>query len=251
MHKIDIIIPFYVLNQRLPIRLYKWKPDWFPVMYNLINLRKHGVEVRFFTLNNLKYTKLSNIVGIDSKIIHNFNMNTQKINGSKTTRINLLINFLMKLKKKVNRIIFFDTKDGTNILYEILLYVEKYYKKQLLKDPTLYLKNLYKDRTYTDFYARNYDILKDNFETIKSNDESHKGFEKINTKLEENIKFNYYSKYKDKISLSWNIALSNYHLSNNFLIRYTYKKIDKRIKFYKPSLNRKFKFYTNINTEYS
>ena len=111
----------------------------------------------------------------------------------------------------------FDNKDGVNIQYELLPYVDRYFKKQLFKNRSLYKKNYYGNRIYTDYYVKNYNLNKE-FKILKE------------TTLN--------SKYNPKISLSWNIALSDYR-SSNILTPFSYNFLNKiKLKFKEPSINR-------------
>lgn len=60
---------------------------------------------------------------------------------------------LEKLADKYENIIWFDDSDGVGIThFEVLPYVTKYYKKQLFKNPNLYLKSWYGRELFTDYY---------------------------------------------------------------------------------------------------
>jgi hypothetical protein len=68
-----------------------------------------------------------------------------------------------RLREKYRRIVYFDdTADPRELKAELLPFVDAYYKKQLLKDRSLYCRQAYGKRIYTDYYHRNYGIDDDN-----------------------------------------------------------------------------------------
>ncbi len=240
MLKVDLIVPNDIKAQKTPTYLkaqkfqsipypgYKRKLYWFPVWYNLSILKEKGVKIRFLHNSNLKFKKLSNIVGVDYRIAGE--LIGAQYNPINTQNENLIL-FLKELKKYVEYLILFDTKDSTNVQFELLPYVDSYVKKQLLKDHSLYTKKLLGNRVYTDFYIRNYNLNND------------LGSDKGNT---------LYPKYQDKISLSWNLALTDYGLYNlltPFLHIFS-KKI--HLNFPKPNtINRKMVLAANFAFEYT
>ena len=75
-----------------------------------------------------------------------------KIHKDKNERINLI----KKLKCKYNKVFVLDDQDGTGIYYpEALEYADSYYKKQLLKDKSIYLSSLRHREYFQDFYFKN------------------------------------------------------------------------------------------------
>ena len=239
MLKVDLIIPNSIKTQktptyfraqkfqRMPYPGYKRKLYWFPVWYNQKLLKEKGVRIRFLHNSNLKFNKLSNIVGVDYRIAEEL-IGTQ-YDPAKAQNEHL-ISFLKELKKNVDNLILFDTKDSTNIQFELLPYVDGYAKKQLLKDRSLYSKELLGNRLYTDFYIRNYELNND------------LGSDKGNI---------LYPKNKGKITLSWNLALTDYGLYNlltPFLHVFS-KKI--HLNFPKPNTtNRKIILAANFDSKY-
>jgi hypothetical protein len=68
-----------------------------------------------------------------------------------------------RLREKYRRIVYFDdTADPRELKAELLPFVDAYYKKQLLKDRSLYGQTAYGKRLYTDYYHRAYGIDDDN-----------------------------------------------------------------------------------------
>jgi len=71
--------------------------------------------------------------------------------------------------------------------FELLPYIDRYLKKQLLKDKTIYTHQLYGDRVFTDFYHRNFQIEDSTAYNSKP--------------LDLNL--------RHKVGLSWHIGLGN------------------------------------------
>ena len=241
MINIDIIIPSIISYQKYTkfqkfqkiqlfqkISLPSWMGNWFPVWYNLKNLKRKGIRVRFINYLNLKHKKLESIVGFDSRIINNLIVKYDSVR--KTTR-NEIIPILKRIRKRADTLLFFDNADNPGYLHhDVLPYVDIYFKKQLFKDFSLYSKPLYKKRLFSDFYTRNYD-LKD--ESIYIPD----------SKLE--------LKDKNKMSLSWNFALKDYR-SSNILNKFLYGLLRKNsLLFYEPSINRKIVLAANYTVRNS
>ncbi len=229
MFKIDLIIPSLISYQKYP-KLQKfqkfqkfqhipfpfWSGNWFPVWLNLKTFKNMGLKIRFLNFTNLHNKKLSKTVGIDSRIINNLIFKYGYLNETQKKEI---IPLLDHLRKKVDYLLYFDNSDSTgHFHYDIIPYVDKYFKKQLLKDREIYKKPLYGKRLFTDYYARNY--------SLDANLESKKGFESI-------------SIFKNKIDLSWNFAFKDYRYSNLLTrILYGFSR-NVNLKYYKPNINRK------------
>ena len=96
---------------------------------------------------------------------------------------------LRVLREHAELIVWLDTADSTGTcLFDVLPFVDKYLKKQLFSDLTLYQKDLYGDRLFTDYYHNAFGIddpkAADNFGRLPS-------------------------QYFDKLGVSWNIGLSD------------------------------------------
>ena len=242
MIKVDLIIPSIISYQKYPelqkfqkfqlfqrIPFPNWAGNWFPVWYNIKNLREQGIKVRFHNYLNLKIKRdLSNIVGIDSRIINNM---IAKYGSIRKSLSDGLIPMLKNLKKKVSFLIYFDNADSTGHFHsEVLPYVDRYYKKQILKDRSLYTKILYKKRLFTDFYAKNYELDK---------------------KCENDTGFELVHKFQNKIDLSWNFAFKDYRYHNTLSRFYNGFTRKNNLKFYKPSSNRRIILAANFTVKSS
>lgn len=235
MIDVDLIIPSIISYQKYPqfqkfqkiqvfqkLALPAWTGNWYPVWYNLKNLENRGIKIKFLNYQNVK-RNISKIVGFDSRIINNLIM---KYGSVKKTLKNGIIPLLKKLNKRVDYLIYFDNADSTGQFHsEVLPYVDIYFKKQLLKDRTLYNGKLFGKRLFTDFYAKNY-----NFDM----------------KTPPDTRDEFISRFKDKIALSWNFALKDYRYSkllSRFLYGFTRKN---NLKFYKPGKDRKLILSANF-----
>ncbi len=137
-----------------------------------------------------------------------------------------VLSLLEKIKEKCTKVIWLDLTASTGSThFQVMPYVDKYWKKQVLKDVTLYEREYYGARIYTDYYKNKFN-LKD---------------EKV--QIVEPLKKEYF----DKLYVSWNIGLGPYstNIKISNIIRmlpwplkekfnYTYK-----LKTVHPSNNRK------------
>lgn len=132
------------------------------------------------------------------------------------------IDVLNEFSKRCNRLIWLDTADSTGTaLFDVLPYVDKYLKKQLLVDKSLYEKPIWGgQRLFCEYYRELYKL----------------GDEKVDEHDYECLQ----KDYVDKLGLSWNVGLGDL---------FTYRHIDKflfhrrdyvSLKFTKPSINRKY-----------
>lgn len=76
------------------------------------------------------------------------------------------ISILKEIKKHCNRLIWLDTADSTGTcLFDVLPYVDLYFKKQLLRNTKDYTRDVYGSRTFCEYY---YKLLNIEDETITS-----------------------------------------------------------------------------------
>ncbi|MHA1757631.1 MAG: hypothetical protein ACTSVV_12730, partial [Promethearchaeota archaeon] len=228
MLKVDIIIPPTLLSfqkyQKPPFLLYKRNIKWFPLWFFKDTFKQYSLEFNFKNILNFNINKLEKKVGIDSEISH---------------YIKNLKNYLMKLKKKVDFIAWFDHSDSASYLVrESVPYVDCYLKKQVLKNRELYNNNFINDRIYSDYYYKMY-------------------FKKENSWIPKKLK-KLKKKELDKITLSWNLGLCDYN--NLFLDDTFFKKIPQYLSFFlknrtfnyiNPSKNRELLFSANFGINYS
>ncbi len=192
MINIDLIVPPFAYYPNIPFVSHRWNSYWFPVLFYLKDLKKIGVKIRFLNFFELKFRHLAKIVGIDCRF---FFKNIDYGNfGDINSNGKIPLNFLEKLRDNIDTLLWFDTSDSSGTTqFEVLPYVDRYYKRQLLKDRILYSRQFYEDRIFADFYTNLYNF--------KKND---KRITIYPLEL----------KYKDKLGLSWNLALFDYRVNN-------------------------------------
>ena len=240
MLKVDIILPSLISYQKYPnyrkfqiFQLQKlafpnWNGNWFPVWFNLKNLKKkYNVKIRFLNYLTFNQKKLSKIVGFDARILNNL-ITKHKYVG--VTLKKEILPLLKKIRDEVDFLIYFDNADNPGYFHkEVFQYVDRYYKKQMFKDHSNYSKNLYRERLFADFYARNY--------TVDLSDEKTVNLKISPTDLQ-------------KTGISWNFALKDYRYSN-FLTRLLYGLTRKnKIRFYEPRGTRKYFISANYSIKH-
>ncbi len=74
-----------------------------------------------------------------------------------------LLEEISNFSERINKVYYFDTTDSSgSIQVELLGIVDRYYKSQLLVDRTKYMKPMYGNRPFTDYFHRQFGI-KDDF----------------------------------------------------------------------------------------
>ena len=74
-----------------------------------------------------------------------------------------VIRLIDRARKRNIRVLWFDSSDSTGVThFELLPYVDGYYKKQLLKNRDLYRQPLYGGRLFSDFYHRSFGVTDPN-----------------------------------------------------------------------------------------
>tara|TARA_B100000029_G_scaffold492098_1_gene552995 strand:- start:1172 stop:2266 length:1095 start_codon:yes stop_codon:yes gene_type:complete len=139
MKKISILINKEAQN----LGLYYGYWNWF--LYFKQELNDLGFKVEFHRKISSKYLE-ADYLFLNSR---SFSTLDDYVNLTK----------LEKIKKINNNIYWFDMRDSAGTTqFEVLPFVKKYVKKQLYKDKSLYVKNLYGGRYYTDFYHNKFNI---------------------------------------------------------------------------------------------
>ena len=102
----------------------------------------------------------------------------------------VVLDELSDLHDKANLLFWFDTSDSTGTLQTpVLPIVDRYYKNQLVKDRSVYLRALYGMRIFTDYYHRKYGVEDD--------PPAHSNPVQTNEELK-------------KLAVSWNFGLASY-----------------------------------------
>ncbi len=103
-----------------------------------------------------------------------------------------VLSLLQKMKSMCNKLIWLDSTASTGSThFQVLPIVDKYLKKQLLKDLTLYKNDFYGARIYTDYYKNNFNIPEEEVARVDPIDEDH----------------------IHKLFISWNLAFGPYSSS--------------------------------------
>ena len=163
----------------LPTKFYisPVSPYWYPIFINNRYLKQLGLSFKFFTSIAEKLNECDSLF-VSSRYFH-----LEKHRNSEKTQ---KLEALRQLREHIKKIVWFDLRDSTgNTQFEVLPYVSRYLKKQILKDWTLYQKKLYGNRIYTEYFHNKFNI-EDNY------DEQLTPFP---------------SKERTKIGISWNVGL--------------------------------------------
>ncbi len=152
----------------------------FPLFEYRQGLFQRGIDIRFVTLNQLPLSDSGSVLCLDSRCF-------AYPNGSLCPED---MQLLERLSREYDRVLWFDNRDSTGTTqFEVLPFVHKYCKKQLLKDRSLYQRVFYGERIFTDYMYRQYNVCDDKPETSM-------------------VRLN--SSQSEKLVLSWNIAYSDY-----------------------------------------
>ena len=99
------------------------------------------------------------------------------------------LSLLKRIKEKCAKVIWLDSTASTGSThFQVMPYVDKYWKKQVLKDMTLYEREYYGARIYTDYYKIKFNLKDEKVQKV------------------EPLK----KEYMDKLYVSWNIGLGPY-----------------------------------------
>ena len=124
---------------------------WYPIFLNQAYLKDIGLKFKFFTGITKSLTDCD-ILFLSSRFFH--------LESKNKSEKDALLEQIEHLKENVDRLFWFDVRDSTgNTQFEVLPYVTKYLKKQLLKDKELYKKKFYGNRLFTDFYHHRYALI--------------------------------------------------------------------------------------------
>lgn len=152
-----------------------------PFIKNRLDLFLHNIKNKHFDIVFLAF--------------HHSTSEFMKIEDSERLEI------LNKLKEQSNILIWLDTADSTGSShFEVLPYVDRYLKKQILKNLDLYSHPIWGNRLHCEYYHNKYEI--DDPEICNET------FKPLNLK------------YKNKIGVSWNVGLGE--LFGNEFWRYLY-----------------------------
>lgn len=170
----------------------------YPLLTNRSFFNKEGIDIRFFgAISDEVYN--CDVIFINSKFFREWH---------KEKKVSRLYDTLIGFKNKIQKVIWFDTTDSTGTTqFNIMPFVDGYYKSQVLKERSLYYKTFYGYRIFTDFCKRVFAI--DDGGTIINQGIA------LPTPLQK--------KYEGKLHVSWNSAMDDWGLYNFFSERGRYR----------------------------
>ena len=157
----------------------------YPILVNKKRLRDMGFFIKYYeNINDCIYD--CDAILLDSKYF------TKRWNNREN-----VLSLLKRIKEKCNQVIWLDLTASTGSThFQVMPYVDKYWKKQVLKDLTLYEREYYGARIYTDYYKNKFNLKNEKVQIV------------------EPLK----KEYMDKLYVSWNIGLgphsTNIKISN-------------------------------------
>ena len=156
----------------------------YPILINKKRFKEFGFSFNFYKQITPKIYNCDYLI-IFSKPIQNLLKKSKNIFKANDE----IIEFLIKAKKRVNKVIWFDTSDSTSVThFEVMPFIDLYLKKQIFINKRNYQKEFYGGRIFTDYYHKKY---------LLNDDQTFKQY--------------YPLKNKDfrKLQLSWNIGIGN------------------------------------------
>lgn len=153
----------------------------FPLKYNYRSLLERGIRLRFYSCLTPELTRCD-VLCLSSKFFSSWWRKGPEV----------VVDFLVKIRNQVPKIIWFDISDSTGTTqFKVLPYVNRYLKGQILKDRNAYKKVYYGSRIFTDFYHKQFGI-----------EDSNPGEEHLNTIPSDGD--------LQKIEVSWNLGMAYY-----------------------------------------
>lgn len=157
----------------------------YPLMVNRPFFEKRGITFRFY--ENIQ----SEIYECDAIFL-----NSKFFRPWQGRRERELYDTLSMFKDRMQKVIWFDTTDSTGTTqFNIMPFVDGYYKGQVLKDRTLYQKSFYGNRIFTDYYGKLF-ALHDTAEVFKESE----NYPAVPLKEE----------YRYKFGISWNSGMNDW-----------------------------------------
>jgi hypothetical protein len=156
---------------------------FYPLLVNKRRLRDLSIDIKYY--DRLKENIYDcDVILLDSKYF----MSLWQDRGH-------VLSILERIRRECEKVIWLDSTASTGTThFQVLPYVDKYWKKQLLKDLKLYENNYYGARIYTDFYKNCFNLDEEEVARV------------------EPIK----SEYAGKLSVSWNLGLGPYSANRRF-----------------------------------
>lgn len=157
---------------------------WMPLYLNRRRLRQLGVHLRFVSAQQ----KLAIFAGKYDVLFLSSRAFFVKGNDDEERRA--VLRTLEDLRGKGAKIVWFDMRDSAgNSQFEVLPFVDAYWKKQIYKDRSAYYRPLYGNRLYTDYYHREFGIEDSYSEDAALLSKEH----------------------EHKLGLAWNLGVTDFH----------------------------------------
>ncbi|MEO5368442.1 MAG: glycosyltransferase [Magnetococcus sp. DMHC-1] len=114
----------------------------YPLLRYQVALREHGIQFRLFTAITPDLFACDLLI-VESKF---YRLAWEK-------RPDAILAEFASFQERIKRVLFFDTGDNSGwIVTQVLPFVHRYCKNQLLRDRQRYLSPMYGNRLFTDFY---------------------------------------------------------------------------------------------------
>ena len=124
----------------------------FPLWFNRKQLEQRGMSLRFFSEIEPALFE-GDVLAISSRFFSSW--------WSEERRPELFA-FLEKAKTSFDRVIWFDLSDSTGTTqFQVLPFVHRYAKNQLLRDRTRYRERWYASRIFADYYHKQFNVEDD------------------------------------------------------------------------------------------
>lgn len=176
----------------------------YPLLVNRRFFKSRGITFAFH--ENTK----PGIYGCDAIFL-----NSKFFRSWHTRRPQELYDTLAAFKKKIGRVVWFDTADSTGTTqFNVMPFVDAYYKSQVLKDRSLYERPFYGNRIFTDYYKSLFGMG----DEAEASDEPEKD-PALSTVLEK--------EYGRKLGISWNSAMNDW---GTYIYNYTYTGLAAKVK---------------------
>jgi len=134
--------------------------DYFltPIRFNKNRLKDMGYDIHIYYGIDEEFLNCDILCLISKSVIPQL-----KETSTVFTKEGPVISLINKARKYANKIIWCDNSDSTSVThFEILPHVDLYLKKQLFKDKSLYNREFYGGRIFTEFYHQKYGVIDQN-----------------------------------------------------------------------------------------
>ncbi len=197
----------------------------YPIRENIKEIK--NLDVCFNWSSNLDKLKEGNLLLISS---HAFRKSWLKYG------VEFTLEKIKNISNTFDRTYWLDMNDSTGTTqFDVLPYVDKYLKLQILKDKKKYLNSYLTGRIHTDFYIKYFDIK-----------------DEIN--IEEHLSRKPSINDLKKISCSWNYGckyFGNLSKYNDLFCKYFNSHLNFKNEWVRPSINRTKKISARFSTSYS